>query len=243
MSINKLSWSQAKQTITLIEQQDPNSEHIKQLHDGLLTDLIQGIVFGKLPSRYEIRSFYGLSNFSEGNQKSSPWTTDEEGNIHFTVVSNGFTPKQCETDLKKRGFRISKWGRSVLLSATEAPTNGVLYKIVVRPIKKIGKNNRVSNKIREYAETKCWQIPHWEIAYLIRITFTDEQLEQMGLWYIVTMHKPIVGFDGDLGLLSSDRSCGGRFLSAGYGRSFDIWDIDCGFAFVASQVVPKNLVF
>lgn len=173
---------------------------------------------------------------------SGPWTVDEEGNTHFAVVSNGFTPKQCVADLENRGLRLSNFGRDALLRAAEAPTNGVTYNIVMRLGNKISDSNRFTNKIRAHAITKGWQTPHWEIAYLIRIKFTDEQLKHMGLWYIVTMHEPIVDSKGDSRLLFSDHAGGDRYLGANNGRPSVYWNFSGGFAFVVSQVIPQNSV-
>jgi hypothetical protein len=164
------------------------------------------------------------------------WTIDDEGNIHFTVTSNGFTREQWEQHFERRGRRISDYARQVLRRASEAPTNGVTYNIVVRPGKKISDSDRITKKIRAAADKKGWLKPHWEVACLIRDTFTDEQLEQMGLWYIVTMHEPIKDFDGDPSLLSSRRIDDGRWLRADYGRPDDSWDDYGGFAFAVPQV-------
>lgn len=57
---NEALWSQANHTLTLIGQQNPTSEHIKTLHDGAITDLVQAIMNARLPSREKVREFYGL---------------------------------------------------------------------------------------------------------------------------------------------------------------------------------------
>jgi hypothetical protein len=164
------------------------------------------------------------------------WTVDDEGNIHFTLTSNGFTREQWEQHLECRGWRIGDYARQVLRRATKAPTNGVTYNIVVRPGKKISDSDRITKKIRAAADKKGWVKPHWEVACLIRDTFTDEQLEQMGLWYIVTMHEPIKDSDGGPSLLDSSRYDGGRWLRANYGGPGDDWNDDGGFAFAVPQV-------
>lgn len=147
---------------------------------------------------------------------STVWTVDDEGNIHFTLTSNGLTREQWEQHLERRGSRISYYACQVLRRASEAPTNGVTYNIVVCPGKKISDSDRITEKIRAAADKKGWLNPHWEVACLIRDMLTDEQLEQMGLWYIVTMHEPIKDSDGYPLLLGSDRGDGGCRLRACY---------------------------
>lgn len=168
------------------------------------------------------------------------WTIDDEGNIHFTLTSNGFTREQWEQHLERRGWRISDYARQVLRRASEAPTNGVTYNIVVRPSKKWSDSDRITKKIRAAADKKGWLKPHWEVACLIRDTFTDEQLEQMGLWYIVTVHEPIKDSGGGPFLLYSDRYGGGRWLRARYGSPDDYWNDRGGFAFAVPQVGPQT---
>ena len=171
------------------------------------------------------------------------WTVDDEGNIHFMVTSNGMTREQWEYHLERRDWRIGDWGdwgRNVLRRASDAPTNGVIYNIVVRPGKKISDSDRITGKIRAAADKKGWLKPHWEVACLIRETFMDEQLEQMGLWYIVTMHEPIKDFDGDLDLLGSGRRDGGRWLNGHCRRAGLLWSDDGGFAFAVPQVSSQT---
>lgn len=181
-----------------------------------------------------------VTEISEGAviPTATTWTVDGDGNIYFTVTSNGFTREQWEQYLERRGWRIGDYARQVLRRASEAPTSGVTYNIVVRPGKKI--SDRITKKIRAAADKKGWVKPHWEVACLIRDTFTDEQLEQMGLWYIVTMHEPIKDSGGGPDLLSAYRGGDGRWLSASYGEPDDYWGDSGGFAFVLSQVGAKN---
>lgn len=169
------------------------------------------------------------------------YTVDPEGNIHFTVMSNGRTSEEWITyfenekkDTKGKPYRVSNYGKSVIRNAP-APTNGVTYNIVVRPGNKISDSNRITMKICAAAEKKGWLKPHWEVAPLIRNTLADEQLEVMGLLYIVTMHEPIEDSEGDPHLLSSHRRGSGRWFSADYGGLVDRWKGYGGFAFTVPQ--------
>lgn len=169
------------------------------------------------------------------------WITDEEGNMHFTLTSNGMTSEQWEKHLESRDFRLSDPARNVLRRASENPTNGVDYHIVVRPSSKITLYDRITNKIRGHATKKGWKTPHWEVACLIRDTLTDEQLEKMDLWGIVTMHEPIADSDGGPDLLGSGRGDGGREFDATYDECDSEWSDVVGFAFVVPQVGHKNV--
>lgn len=160
----------------------------------------------------------------------STWIVDEEGNIRFTLTSNGFTDEQWRSHLEDSGLRITDYARQVLRRASKASTKGVTYNIVVRPGNRISERDRSNRKICAAANEKGWVKPHWEVACLIRDTFTDEQLEQMGLWYIITMHEPI-NVDSVQRLLGSGRGDGGRLLCADHGRPSERWSGSGGFAF------------
>ncbi len=174
------------------------------------------------------------------------YTVDADGNIHFTVVSNGKSGEEWITYFERdTEYRVSDYAKDILRRATEAPTNGVSYHIVVRPGSKIAGSDRVTKKIRAAADGKGWKKPHWEVGPLIRDMFTDKELEEMGLWYIVAMHEPIKDSDGDPDLLCSYRDDDGRWLSAHVGGPDGQWDARGGFAFVvpqesASTSVPQS---
>ena len=171
------------------------------------------------------------------NTAPTTLTVDDEGNIHFTLTSNGLTREQWETHLEHRGCRIGDSARNVLRCASKAPTNGVTYNIVVRPGKSISNSDRITKKIRAAADKKGWVKPHWEVACLIRDTFTNEQLEKLGigLWCIVTMHEHIKDSDGHQSLLESSRVIDSRELDACSSKSSGRWDRGDGFAFVVLQ--------
>jgi hypothetical protein len=169
------------------------------------------------------------------------WTVDDEGNIHFTLTNNGISREQWEQHLERRGWQIGVYARQMLRRAREAPTKaGTVHNIVVRPGKLISDSDRITKKIRVAADKKGWTKPHWEVACLIRDTFTDEQLEQMGLWYIVTMHEPIKNSGGGPDLLDSHRGGGGGWLGAYVDRPDVGWGGGGGFAFAVPQVGPQN---
>ncbi len=154
-------------------------------------------------------------------QPPTDWTVDCMGNIRFTLISNGFTCEQWEQHLERRGWKIDGIVRQILRMASAEPTNGVTYNIVVR--RNASKSDRITKKIYASGEYYGWVKPHWEVACLIRDTFTDEQLEKMRLWYIVTMHEPIESFDDQLCLLVSNRRNDGRWINACSGRPDDYW--------------------
>jgi hypothetical protein len=58
----------------------------------------------------------------------------------------------------------------------------------------------------------------------------------MGLFWIVTMHKPIKDSGGDPKLLGVGRGDNGFWLGASHDNPGNRWDCGGGFVFVVSQV-------
>lgn len=154
--------------------------------------------------------------------------------IYFSVTSDGTTGKGWVKRLEKKGFRTGECAKSMLLSDDFKPTNGVMYEIAVMKGMLFSDSDRTTKNIRAEADTRKFTKPNAEVACLIREKFTDEELEAMGLWYIVVMHEPINDSVGNPFLLGAHRNGAGRWLDAYYGSPGRGWDRDYWFAFVAS---------
>jgi len=151
---------------------------------------------------------------------TTKWKKDEDGNIRFTLTSNGFTKYQWEDYLKRYAWHIGGRAERMLLNyASESPTNGVVYNVVVYPSKNYDHRAKsiMMEQIRAVAKKYNWGKPHWEVACLIRNAFSDIQFEQMGIKTIVIMHEPFrmvdAGFpDGDPTVFSCHGGGAGRWL-------------------------------
>ncbi len=158
------------------------------------------------------------------------------GIIYFTLVSDGTTGAEWITRLEKKGYHLSSYAKNVLLSDDFKPTKDVVYEIAVLTGGMWNDNDRITKNIRAEADKRNLEKPNAEAGCLIRDTFTDEEIEAMGLMWIVTMHEPIKDADGGPSLLGTDRSGGGGWLDAYYGRPDSEWGRANGFAFAVSQV-------
>ncbi len=162
---------------------------------------------------------------------------EQDGVIYFSVTSDGTTGPQWIERLEKKGIKLSKWAKDVLNSPDFKPTKGVTTEVAVLKGILFEDNDRVTSKIRAEADKRKFVKPNVELGCLIRDMFTDEEIEAMGLAWIVAMHEPIKDSDGNPSLLAADRRDGsGRWLNACYGGPDDGWGRDSGFAFVVSQV-------
>ncbi|MCR4322763.1 MAG: hypothetical protein NUV61_01615 [Candidatus Azambacteria bacterium] len=170
---------------------------------------------------------------------------EEDGVIYFSVTSDGTTGEDWIGRLEGNGFRVGDYAKQVLCSPDFKPTNGVTEIAVLRGML-FADNERITKKIRAYAEAfktpdkRKLSKPNAEIACLVREKFTDKEIEEMGLWYIVAMHEPLSDSDGDPDLLGASRYGGGRWLDACYDRPDSRWRRDGGFAFAVSQVSSQS---
>jgi len=167
--------------------------------------------------------------------KNQRWH-EENGVIYLAVTSDGTTGSDWIKRLEKKGFRVSDWGKDVLCSPDFKPTNGVTYQIAVLKGMLFTDSDRIIKKIRAEAERRKMEKPTAEVACLIREMFSDEELETMGLYWIVVFHEPIKDSVGDPSLLDARRGRGGRWLSAYGDRPGGRWDSFSGFAFVLPQL-------
>ncbi len=170
--------------------------------------------------------------------------------IHFheKFVSDGTTGPNWIPRSEKKGFRVGSYAKSVLLSKPDPkrpekayfdPTNGTVY----RPIAICGtfwKNasERLTKNIRAESESpkRGWAKPHAELMCLLREAFSDNELREMGIWYLVGLHDPIEDSDGVPILLSADRYDDGQWLNSYYGRPDGRWSVHGAFVSVLPQV-------
>lgn len=141
--------------------------------------------------------------------------------------------------LKKKKIRISSWAEEIIEKISF--TDGITYTIAIIKGEEIGKDYFTTQEIRDEAQKRGYTIPHPEVGLLLREKFSDVEIEQMGLWYIVTMHEPIKDSVSGPGLLGAHRGDGGLWLGACYGRPDDGWSREGGFAFAVSQVGTQDL--
>jgi hypothetical protein len=165
---------------------------------------------------------------------------EHDGVIYFSVTSDGTTGAEWIARLEKKGFRVGDYAKSVLLSKDFKPTDGVTTEVGVLKGMLFEDNQRITKNIRKAADDLKLETPNAEIVCLIREKFTDEDIEAMGLIWIVAMHEPIKDSDGDPPLLNASRDGDGRWLFTYYDRPGRRWLREFGFAFAVSQVSSQN---
>ena len=164
---------------------------------------------------------------------------EEDGVIYLSVTSDGTTGPEWIERLEKKGYRVGDYAKSLLRSDDFKPTNGITTEVAVLKGMLFENNDRITKKIRAEAEIRKLTNPNAEVVYLIRENFSDEEIEAMGLVWIVVMHEPIKDSDGNTRLLGAGRFDEGSWLGTDYDKPGDEWGRSCGFAFAVSQVELK----
>ena len=175
----------------------------------------------------------GVDRFLRGEVtvfKPTRWR-EQDGIIYFSVTSDGTTGSQWVECMKAKGCHLDDFTKNLLRSENFKPTKGIITQLAVLKDTLFLKVNEKYNSGDVYAEAykRGLEKPGVEIAFLIRKNFSDEELEAMGLSWIVTMHEHI----GGGWFLTTGRSgCGNWLIPCG-----EAWS-ECGhgFAFVRPQV-------
>lgn len=153
---------------------------------------------------------------------------EENGVISLRVTSDGTTGPEWIGRLRSMGYRVSVYAQTLLNSRDFVPTRGIVYEIAVL---KGG-----PSQVRDDARRRGLAKPTPEVACLIRAACTDDDLEAMGLMWLVVMHEPIRDSVGERFLLGPRRVGEGRWLDAAYSEPEGGWGVENGFAFVVSEV-------
>lgn len=154
--------------------------------------------------------------------------------IYFSVTSDGTTGDGWIARLENKGFRVDDYAKEVLRSPDFQSTSGVTTEVAVLRGMLFEDKERLTTNIRAEAEKRRLSKPSAELACLIREKLADEEIERMGLWYIVAMHEPIKDSSGVPSLLCASRNDGGHRLRVRRGRSDRGWVRGFGFAFAVS---------
>lgn len=191
-------------------------------------------VFNKLGGEAGVHAF--LRGELEVKQVEKPTR------IEFTVRGKGLTAAAWISALESTGHKIGDWARNALnqpdYDAKHRLEAGKEYKIVLVRGTEITKDSDRTTKnlkaisSKEFGDQSVTGLKA-ELALLIRMKFSNAELQQMGLYYIAVLHDPIVDSDGDPFVLYSDRSDDESWVDAGYGRPGSHWYGSSAFAFLA----------
>lgn len=166
---------------------------------------------------------------------------EQDDVIYFSVTSDGTTGAEWISRLKSKGIEICDYAKHILYYKGFNPSSGITYEIAVLKGKIFRIEDSINSKIFKEAKKRKLTKPNFEIACLMREKFSDKELDDMGLDFLVTMHKPLIDPTGGNGSLYGLRFGIGSYLHASFFHSDDHWPTRTGFAFVVSQTTLTTL--
>lgn len=152
------------------------------------------------------------------------------------LKTTGLTGTQWLARLDKGGYKVSSFAKEIILSKEFDKLNlkkGVSQEIAIVKHSDVGVNP-TTQEIREYAKAKGYDMPTPEFALLVREQLSDEDIEKLGVWYVLTLHDPIKDSDGGPCVLYAGRDDGGRWVYAGWDNPGRRWNTVGASAFPVS---------
>jgi hypothetical protein len=159
------------------------------------------------------------------------WTEKDDGVIILPpLISTGMTKENWVTYLKAKDCPPDDFVKSLLLHKDFKPSEvGKPHYVAIIKGSLFTDNDRFTSNILDVARTHQMITPSPEIACLIADYLVGKEITEMGLSSIVTMHDPLLDFNGFPRILGTiqNRSC----LCAYRVLPNDGWDHRYGFAF------------
>jgi len=185
----------------------------------------------------------GARAFLRGEQKLAPvsFERNEHGHVVLSVTGLDLAGEQEVERLEAARFRVSGWAKSCLTSTKKDGYDknhrlvaGQEYKIALMPTKEIERNSdRTTDALRTRGiERYGYEKPLAGIVPRIRESVSDEQMKEMGFWFIAALHEPIKDSDGDPLVLNARRDGDGLWLFAFWDHPDRHWDGYGAFAFL-----------
>jgi len=165
---------------------------------------------------------------------------NKHGHVVLTFTGLDLTGAQEVERLESGSYRASNYAKSCFLS-TQGDSYDLhhhlvacqTYKVALMPGREIESNSdRTTEALRRRGvEHYGYSKPRAGLVPRIRETLSDKQMEELGILYVATLHDPIVGLDGDPGVLGAGRNDGGRWVNANWDSSDSRWIDGGAFAF------------
>lgn len=149
-----------------------------------------------------------------------------------TFKSPNLTGKEWITRLEKANYQVSSYAKELLEKIV--PTKNT-YEIAILKVSDLGKNYPTTQEIRDEAKKRGYITPPVELAPILREQISDEEIEALGLWWLIVAHEPITDSARNPLLLGLSRIGDGQELDAYYGWPGKRWSRGGGFVFLVPQ--------
>lgn len=167
---------------------------------------------------------------------------NEHGHVIITITGLGLAGADESKRLEDAGYRVSDYAKSCFKSTTADGYDknhrlvaGQVHKIALIPGKEIARDSdRTTAALRKLGEKYGYGKPMAGHIPRIREAVSDKQMEEVGIWYIASLHDPIKDSDGRPRVLSAGRDDDGQWVGACWGSPDRRWRGVGAFAFPVS---------
>lgn len=167
---------------------------------------------------------------------------NKHGHAIITFTGNEFTGKQEIKRLEDAGYHLSDYAKQCFLSTANdcydgnhRLLEGKSYTLALVPDKEIvSQSDRTTIALRKLGEKYGYGKPLAGHVPRIREVLSDEQMKELGIRYVVSLHEPIKNSDGRPLVLRAHRGDDGQWVGACWDRPGRRWSDHGAFAFPVS---------
>ncbi len=169
---------------------------------------------------------------------------NEHGHVIITITGLDLTGAQEIERLEAAGYRMSDCAKSCLESANDDGYDknhrlvaGRVCKIALVPSKAIARDSdRTTTALRKLGEEYGYGKPLAGHIPRICESVSYEQMEDMNIRYIASLHEPIKDSCGNPRVLNARRLDDGRWVNAHWDNPYNMWFDFGAFAFPVSVI-------
>jgi len=154
-----------------------------------------------------------------------------DGIIYLSLVTDGASGEDWIFRLEKAGDKVGRYAKIVLRSKKFIPTKKTHQVAIIKGSLLKDQNNFINELLKE-AKLKKLARPTPELACIFREKFSNEDLEEMGLNWVVVMHRPAYDLNNDPIFLGIGRFGFGDAIKMIHGTQNVMCNHGFGFLFV-----------
>lgn len=161
--------------------------------------------------------------------------------IYFTVTSDGTSGAEWLKRLEEKGIEVETPIKQLFLSEDFRPSSGITTECcLLRGTLWEDNTHRTTENVRAKARELELLTPNIEVACLAREKLSDQDIEDMGLWWVTTMHKSVKDFENKPRLLSLYSCYNSPWIGAAYDNPNYEWHRTNGFIFESKKILSLN---
>lgn len=151
-----------------------------------------------------------------------------------TLTSDGRTGEQFLFDLEKAGLSVDDFAKVIMKSKefNATVTTGTKYRVAVIKGSEFTDADRNTANIRKEIAKLGGIMPPAELAPLLRLNFSNEEIKDLRLMWLIPMHQPINDYNSTPEMLGLHATDFNDQLNSNLGEPMKKWRVIYGFVFL-----------